>query len=211
MNHIELLRTVPKDQRKSLTSKSNLHGMIRLAIHIGTICLLGWLILRIEQFQMFLFIIQGICVIFLFAPLHETIHRTAFKSFWLNRLTAYICGFLILIPVEWFRYFHLSHHKHTQNPDKDPELLLEKPTNLRMYLFHISGLPLWWSLMKTLSQNALGISKETYIPISGSLVVRMESVFFLMGYIIIIVGILFYNWDVLLYVWLIPIILGQPF
>jgi fatty acid desaturase len=40
----------------------------------------------------------GVMLIFLFTPLHETIHRTAFKTRALNEAVAFVIGVLIILP-----------------------------------------------------------------------------------------------------------------
>src|SRR3546814_4776726 len=41
---------------------------------------------------------HGIVLVFLFAPLHETIHRTAFRRRALNDAVARVAGFLLVLP-----------------------------------------------------------------------------------------------------------------
>ncbi len=57
---------------------------------------------------------HGVALIFLFPPLHETIHRTAFHSRALNDVVAFVIGVLIVLPRECFRAFHFAHHRFTQ-------------------------------------------------------------------------------------------------
>jgi fatty acid desaturase len=51
-------------------------------------------------------ILHGIVLVFLFAPLHESLHRTAFRSRWLNNGVAWFAGLVLLLPPDWFRAFH---------------------------------------------------------------------------------------------------------
>jgi len=55
----------------------------------------------------------GTCLVFLFAPLHETIHGTAFRSRRLNRVVSAACGWILVLPPRYFRAFHFEHHRHT--------------------------------------------------------------------------------------------------
>ena len=48
--------------------------------------------------------------------MHESIHRTAFKNRRLNDWVAAVLGFLIVLPADYFRFFHFAHHRYTQNP-----------------------------------------------------------------------------------------------
>src|SRR3546814_10669262 len=65
---------------------------------------------------------HGIALVFLFAPLHESIHRTAFRRRALNDAVARAAGFLLVLPADYFRAFHLEHHRFTKDRRRDPEL-----------------------------------------------------------------------------------------
>jgi hypothetical protein len=58
---------------------------------------------------------------------HEATHRTPFRTVWLNDWAGRLAGFLLLLPFEWFRAFHLAHHRWTNLPGKDPELRGRSP------------------------------------------------------------------------------------
>ncbi|TIT85032.1 MAG: fatty acid desaturase, partial [Mesorhizobium sp.] len=110
---------------------------------------------------------QGILIVFLFTLLHETVHRTAFETQWLNDAVARLCSLAIALPADWFRYFHFAHHRFTQDPQNDPELAFPKPETLRQYIVHVSGLPVWWGHFKTLYRNASGRCRDSYVPSKG--------------------------------------------
>src|SRR3546814_7261254 len=84
---------------------------------------------------------HGIVLVFLFAPLHETIHRTAFRRRALNDAVARVAGFLLVLPADYFRAFHLQHHRFTQDRRRDPELAAPPLAGRRAYLWHVSGIP----------------------------------------------------------------------
>ena len=50
---------------------------------------------------------------FLFMPLHECVHETAFKTKWINAAVAETAGFLTLRPPTHYRYYHYAHHRYT--------------------------------------------------------------------------------------------------
>ena len=154
---------------------------------------------------------QGILIVFLFTVLHETVHRTAFRSPWLNDLVARICGFLILVPADWFRYFHFAHHRHTQDPENDPELGGAKPHTFRQYLVHVSGLPTWWSELKTLLKNASGRCADPFVPAGGQKKVQREAVTSVALYAVLAALSFILASDALLFVWIVPCLFGQPF
>lgn len=211
MDHRALLASLSREQRRALTEKSDRPGVVRLASHAGLIVVLGTLILMRVPAWPLLLPIQGILIVFLFTLEHETIHRTAFASERLNDWVARFCGFLIAIPAEWFRYFHFAHHRHTQDPDHDPELGEGKPETLRDYLIHVSGLPLWWSLARTLSANAIGTRRDGFVPENARRRVRREARLTLAAYAVLAVLSIAAGSTALLWVWIVPVLLGQPF
>ncbi len=80
---------------------------------------------------------------FLFAPLHEAVHRTAFRSRRLNDAVAWAAGLVLLLPPNWFRAFHFAHHRHTQIEGRDPELEMKRVETWPDYLVHLSGWRYW--------------------------------------------------------------------
>lgn len=211
MDHRQFVDALPADVRRRLTKKSDRHGLISLAIHWGAIFFLGWMIiLRIPMWPL-LMVVQGILMVFLFTALHETIHRTAFKTGWINEWAARINGFLILLPPAWFRYFHFAHHRHTQNPESDPELAAPKPETWSQYLWHVSGLPVWRQQFETILRNAAGWCADDFVPESAQATIRKEARIMLAIYAGLLVISFLTRIDWLLYVWVLPMLMGQPF
>ena len=87
--------------------------------------------------------VHGVGLVYLFAPLHETVHRTAFASRWLNDAVAWFCGLVVCLGPEFFRSFHFAHHRYTQIPGKDPELNVKAVDTTRGYLYYMSGISYW--------------------------------------------------------------------
>jgi len=197
--------------RKRERRLANRPGIIRLTLHLGTIVGLGWLITERVPVWPVLMIAQGVAIIFLFTVLHETAHRTAFKDRWANDAVARLCGILVVLPADWFRCFHFAHHRFTQDPEHDPELSTVKPQNLGQYLAHLSGLPVWWRQMKTLVRNALGQNTDNFVGKSDKAKVRWEARMMIFAYgLAATVSVTSGSLEIL-FVWLIPILLGQPF
>src|SRR3972149_6139290 len=101
-------------------------------------------------------LVHGVVLVFLSAPLHETIHRTAFATRWLNDAVAWVGGLVLILPPEYFRAFHFAHHRPTQDPARDPELAQAKPATVRAYLWYVSGLPYWRERIGTLVRHGRG-------------------------------------------------------
>ena len=57
----------------------------------------------------------------LFTPLHEASHRSASRHRWVNEVLGRVCGCAMLGMFAGFRYIHLEHHKHTNEPETDPD------------------------------------------------------------------------------------------
>lgn len=155
-------------------------------------------------------VVHGIVLNFLFSPLHETIHYTAFRSRWINSAVAKLLGFLVLLPPRFFRQFHFSHHRHTHDPAKDPEITSRKPATKLGLLWYLTGIP-------TLARNIAFIVCHACCHVTEGFISRRmrkriinEARLYLITYCAIgLFGVLFGAWWVLWY-WLIPLVVGQP-
>ena len=211
MDHREFVAALPRDTKQKLTLKSDRKGLTALAVHLGAVVLLAILIgLRVPLWPVLL-VPQGILIIFLFTALHETIHRTAFKTAWINDAVAHLCGFLILLPADWFRYFHFAHHRHTQDPEHDPELASPKPETWRQFAWHVSGLPIWAFHVSTLVRNSRGQCADGFVPASGRPKITREARRMLVGYGVLAAASVALGSSLLLFAWIVPALLGQPF
>lgn len=211
MDHRQFVAALPQEQRTRLTGRADRPGLLRLACHAGGILLLGALIALRVPFWPLLMLPQGVLIVFLFTALHETIHGTAFRTGWLNDWTARACGFLILLPADWFRYFHFAHHRFTQDPDNDPELAEPKPETVGQYVVHMSGLRVWRSHLATLARNTLGRCDDAFVPAPGRAKVAREARVMVALYGAAALVSIAAGSAVLLYVWVLPAVLGQPF
>jgi len=202
---------LPPEVIKQLTQRSDARGLAQLGAHLGLLMLAGialhascdsaWLLLTLPLY--------GAVFIFLFAPLHETIHYTVFKTRGLNNLVAAPLGFLLLLPFQYFRVFHYAHHRHTQNPEKDPELLDTKPLRQRYWVF-LSGLPVWRQSIETIWRHAQGRVDESYIEERHHRMIINEARLHLAGYALLALISLLASSTALWWYWILPALLGQP-
>lgn len=120
----DLKSVISAGQLRLLMQRSDRKGLVQLALHGAALALTTWLLISTANSAWFVLALwaHGGLLVFLFAPLHESIHRTAFRSRWLNTLVASACGFLLVLPPRYFRMFHLQHHRYTRDPERDPEL-----------------------------------------------------------------------------------------
>ena len=156
-------------------------------------------------------LIHGVVLIFIFAPLHESIHNTAFRSRWLNECIAAISGFVLFLPFKFFRAYHYAHHRHTQEPAKDPELIDKKPLTRYSLFLCISGLPTWFWQLKKICLHARGNVKEPYLKARIHSEIINEARLHTILYLLVIIAGVISSSDWILWYWLVPLLLGQPF
>src|SRR5215475_9569688 len=130
------VQTIDRERLRLWSQRSDAPGLSHLAGHLIALAATGFLVwLARGTFWIWPAMwAHGVVLIFLFTPLHECIHRTAFKTRALNEVIAFVIGVLIVLPREYFRAFHFAHHRFTQDPARDPELARPKPVNLRQWL-----------------------------------------------------------------------------
>lgn len=211
MDHKTFLQSLDPADREDLTKLSDAKGLKHLIGHWGAISLCGiWIYNQAPLWQIVL-AIQGILLLFLFTLLHETSHKTPFKTSWINTLVGHVCGFVLFLPATWFRYFHFAHHRFTQIPGKDPELDAPKPDNALQYFVHVSGIPIWISHAKTLFRNAVGKQLGPFVPEGRQTEIKAEARAYLLGYLTLLALSIWMATPVLLTIWLLPMLFGQPF
>ena len=197
---------------RALSKRSDSTGLLRLLSHflvLGALAALiaavpfgPWLVPALAAY--------GVLLIFLFSPLHEAIHRTAFRARWLNDGAALLAGAVQLLPPDYFREFHFAHHRHTQDPALDPELATAKPASPGAYLWLLSGLPYWRERITTILRHAFGRVEEPFIaPRRRRAIMREARLFLLLYLAAIAVSAAVGSWAIGLY-WLAPALLGQP-
>ena len=165
LDHRAVLAALGKARVAELAALSNGPGLTRLAIHLGMLGLTGWAVLAAEGlWRLPLQVAHGVVLVFLFTALHESIHRTAFRSPWLNDLVAAVTGFTYFQPPLGFRYFHFAHHRYTQDPERDPELGVPKPKTRQQYVIYLSGWYYWTGQPRSLVKTALGRNLPDYVP-----------------------------------------------
>ncbi len=210
-DHVRFLRSLPTGERLRLTERTDWPGLARLAVHAGLILALGSLIASGVPLWWTLLLPQGILIAFLFTLQHECTHRTPFASELLNEWTGRVSGLLIVQPFHWFRYFHLAHHRHTADPDRDPELAgLPRPEDWRSFLWHLSTVEYWFDKAKLLGVNAFGTVDAPYLPAGRIPRIRREARWMLALY----AGLLTFDLAVsgfLVWSWFVPLVLGLPF
>jgi fatty acid desaturase len=198
----------------ALSRRSDARGLLQLGLHLGLLGVTGAAIaLSPGWWRAPAIVLHGIVLDFLFCAQHESVHRTAFASRWLNDTVAWITGALLILPAGYFRLFHFAHHRFTQDLGRDPELITPKATSLGEYLWFASGLPNWRARLKGTLRHALtGRVREPFIPPAQHRAVVREARLVWALYGLVFAGALVLGRvDALLYYWILPALAGQPF
>ncbi|SFI27763.1 fatty acid desaturase [Jannaschia pohangensis] len=208
-DHRAMIAAIPVETRARLTQTSDVAGLRHLALHLAVIAAFAVAVATLPLTPLWQFGL-GMALVFLFTLLHETTHRTPFRSLWLNRTVGRAVGILLFLPATWFHHFHMAHHRHTQIPGKDPELASAKPDSWPAYLWHLTGLPVWAGQLRVLGINALGRNADSFVPDARRAAITTEARGMLAFYLALLIGSVVAASPVLLTFWIVPLLLGQP-
>src|SRR5271165_2193529 len=213
-NEADAKRGLDRETLRSLSRRSTVRGVLQLMAHAALLGATGFCVWLTRGSALIVpaVVLHGIVLNFLFCPLHETTHWSAFAGRRWNEAVGWVCGFLLLLPPQFFRQFHFAHHRHTQDPTRDPELALPAPRTLRTYLWRVSGLPNWHRRLSVTLRHALtGRVSEPFIPVRMHAAIVREARLVWGGYVLVfIASVVLRRSDALLY-WLLPLLAGQPF
>lgn len=210
MDHQTFIKALPDQDRMVLTTKSDRAGLLHLAGHIGIIAaFMAWVAAGWPLWWLAL-VPLGIALTFLFTLAHEATHQTPFATRWINEAVGHLAGLILILPFQWFRLFHMAHHRFTNDPERDPELASPKPETRAQYAWYLTGHHYWRSVVQNLMQNALGrFNRATYIPDPAKPRLQREAWAYLAVYGVALCS--FVVSDFLLWVWVVPMLIGQPF
>jgi fatty acid desaturase len=142
-NRVRWYRTpIDKETLAQLNTKSDWKGFAQSLGHLGLIALTGSLALygagRWPWWAVALIVfVHGTCYSFMINAVHELVHRSVFKTRWLNDFFVRIFGFLGWIHFEHFYTSHMRHHQYTLHPPDDLEVVL--PIRLMVKHFFQNG------------------------------------------------------------------------
>lgn len=206
-------RVIPVADLRRLNERSDAKGVARFAIHAALIAASAALIAATRDTWWVLpaMLLHGWFLVALFAPVHESVHFTAFKSRRLNIVIGWIASVPTLINSTFYRLFHYAHHRYCQDKARDPELAGPLPRTLWEYLLRISG----WGYYRSRVALYGGVLRGEwasfpYIPARERDGVRRS-----VTAMLVLAGGVFVGWSLLdpwgpwLY-WLIPVALAQP-
>ena len=209
------MRLIPPGALRGLYARSDMQGAWRTLAH-AALLVAGALLIHRARGQWWLpaaLLLQGLFVVSLFAVMHEAVHYSAFRNRRLNEVVAWLAGLGILFNATYYRQFHFVHHRYTQDPARDPELITAPvPRSRGDFLWRSSALPYWRARLANLT--ALGRGRFTgldFTPVTA----RPEIVRSVRATLAVLAclaaGSIVLRSDALLWYWLLPLALGLPF
>jgi fatty acid desaturase len=125
---------------------------------------------------------------------------------------AFFSGAAILNNAGFYRHYHLAHHRYTQDPDRDPELITsDTPRTWGGYLLRVSALPFLALRLRDIFLFPFGYRGDVdYIHPSAWTEVRRWGRLLLAFYALLLVVSLALHTTFLLWVWVIPLLIGLP-
>jgi fatty acid desaturase len=207
-------RVLTPVQIREFSVRSDRRGLVRLGIHLLLLVATGGLVavsgpwLKLPAIVLF-----GIVQAALFAPAHETMHKTAFASKRLNLVVAWITACPSLLNAQFYASFHLAHHRHTQLPGDPERGAMPEPRTLYDYAIRVLGVSYWHFRLKMIANCWSGdLSGYPYISEASrqSIIWSVRAMSVLMFGGAAVTGLAF-GWRIPLEYWIAPQLLGQPF
>lgn len=193
---------------KELGVKSDLKGWVQTGSHITAIILTGTLLALTwgSYWAIPVFMVHGMLLNYLYAGQHELSHYTVFRNRNLNEFFGRFFGFLIIVPRDTDRFEHFEHHRHTQDPERDGELIGGKPYTLLSYVLYFLAVSYWADMITFVIGQALAGKGEAYLsPLQKKRVVN-ECRLHVAGYgLILALSLIFETWWVVI-LWLAPLL-----
>ena len=106
-------------------------------------------------------LIHGVLLNCLYAGQHEMSHWTAFRTRRLNDVFGHLFGLVTLNPFLTDRWMHFAHHRATQDPRRDPELMGIKAYSRASYLMDLIGIDFWRRRVGAIIATAAGRGLES--------------------------------------------------
>ena len=155
---------------RALSVRSDARGARRTALHAGALLLAGaGVALSGPWMTLPAMLLLGVLQAALFAPIHETMHQTVFRSRRTNAALGWLAACPSLLNWHFYTAFHLAHHRFTQDPERDPELSPPPPGSVDTYLLRVLGVNYWRARAAVIRDCWRGdLSGYSYIPAAAA-------------------------------------------
>ncbi len=198
---------------RSLSGRSDWQGCLQAGRHLGLMLLTGTLIhFALPSWWTLVpaMVLHGFVLVTYFAPMHECVHKTAFATPIYNEVFGWFAGLCSFYNSTYYRYYHTWHHRYTQDPARDPELMDPKPASIPGYLAEISGLWFWPLRPWRFLMLALGRTHQLpYVPANARSKIALSAGLQLGVYVVAVASIAAGYLGAWWY-WFFPALLAQP-
>ena len=134
---------IDRKKLKELSKREDIPGLVHFFFYFLSLFISGYLayITWGTWWSYIFFFIYGTIYAFSVANWHETVHRTAFKTRWINEFFYHISSFMCDFDGFRWRWSHTFHHTYTlQTKEKyDHEIQVSRPTEL--FWFFLNYVP----------------------------------------------------------------------
>ncbi len=218
MNTVMQPARLDPNQLKALSERRNLPGVARAIVHFSAIGLMSYLIWHTKTRYGSLYaapflVVQGYLVAFLFTAVHECAHKTAFESRSLSLLVGNLAAFLVVLPYEYYSAFHWDHHRYTQDPEKDPELVTAMKTDTPLKTaFAYTGFYQLINRSRLYFRHAVtGRVKAPWVREKQRGMIVREARAYVLGYLALLALSIALDTTILVWTWVMPLFIGQLF
>lgn len=209
-------RAITPLQLRELCVKNNAQALFRIGVQYATILCTGALMhLALEAgaygWLVPLVVLQAFFIGYQFMAVHETAHKTAFRTRWVNAVVGQISGALIMLPYEYYTLFHWDHHRYTQDEERDPELLFKTvPRSWLALAFTFSGVTQTLKRSMLMARHAFtGKVTAPWVPEAKRDLVVLEARAYIVVYAFLLAGSVLLDSALLVWAWLLPLFVGQ--
>jgi fatty acid desaturase len=206
-------RVLTGEELRRLSVRSDRRGAVRLGVHLLLIVGAAWLVAIAGPWTLLpAMFLLGVALAALFAPVHETMHNTAFSSRRANAVVGWLAACPSLLNRDFYTAYHLAHHRHTQDPARDPELMAPPTDTLDAYILRVAGLPYWRFRLKVAWDGLRGdLSDCPYITprVAPRIILSLRMmVLFVLACAALSMALI--GWWAPLVFWIGPQLIGQP-
>ena len=197
---------------RALSVRSDGRGAARLMVHVALIGAAGWLVAVAPLWAKApAVVLLGVAQSTLFAPVHETMHLTAFRNRRANAVVGWLAACPALLNWHFYTQFHLAHHRFTQDPTRDPELTPPPPAALDGYLLRVLAVNYWRARLTVIADCWRGdLSAYPYIVSQTRVIASVRAMCLLLA-VLAIGSADLWGWWVPLLFWVAPQLVGQVF
>jgi beta-carotene hydroxylase len=90
----------------------------------------------------------ALCTYAIYTPLHDAVHGAvtgmSLVRRWINEWTGYVAAHFSGVSFAAHRRSHLKHHRSTNHPSEDPDMVLSADSAYRLVLAWLKGVPKEW-------------------------------------------------------------------